>query len=158
MSDDATPNGVAIRKELHMLQPILRWMTITTITILLTATALPLAADEDGEPKEAPGTRVSIEFAEGSAELGGEARTALDDIVAQMQENVHLRAQVIGHCAKSGQDEGEALSQARADAIQSYLIGNGIDASRIATVARGAQDATGEPSNDRRAEVVLSVG
>lgn len=138
-----------------MLQTILRWMTITT---LATTIALPLAADEGGEPKENPGSRVSIEFAEGSAELGEAAKIKLDDVATQMQENVHLRAQVIGHCAKSGQDEGEALSQARADAIQSYLTGNGIDASRIATVARGAQEATGEPSNDRRAEIVLSVG
>jgi outer membrane protein OmpA-like peptidoglycan-associated protein len=76
-----------------------------------------------------------------------------------MKQDPELRAQVLGYTDPSGSPEGnQRISEQRAQAVKNYLVTrHGIDPGRITTEGRGSQDSTGNPEEDRRAVVILTV-
>lgn len=104
-----------------------------------------------------------LPFATGSASLQPGATTRLQALVNYLQQKPTERVEVRGHTDSVGPGEfNQRLSQARADAIRSYLVSQGIDAARITAVGMGEsfpiatnETATGRAQN-RRVEIELS--
>jgi outer membrane protein OmpA-like peptidoglycan-associated protein len=68
--------------------------------------------------------------------------------------------QVVGFASTVGPDDAnQAISEARAQAVQSQLIADGIDASRVTSMARGATAYEFSPAEARRVEIdVVKAG
>jgi OmpA-OmpF porin, OOP family len=106
--------------------------------------------DEDGCPDEIPeklkkftGVIQGITFKVNSVELiGGSAKT-LDAAVAVLTEFKDAKLEIQGHTddqplKKGGKFESnEQLSQGRADSVKAYMVGKGIDASRLTSKGYG---------------------
>jgi OOP family OmpA-OmpF porin len=106
--------------------------------------------DEDGCPDEIPeklrkftGVIQGITFKVNSVELiGGSAKT-LDAAVAVLTEFKDAKLEIQGHTddqplKKGGKfDSNEQLSQGRADSVKAYMVGKGIDASRLTAKGYG---------------------
>lgn len=103
--------------------------------------------------------RVTVNFTPGSARLSNIAKAKLDEVALKMKQDPDLRAEVLGYSDPSGSAEGnQRISEQRAEAVKSYLVTrHGIDPGRITTEGRGSQDSTGDPAQDRRAVVILTV-
>lgn len=106
----------------------------------------------------------------------GEA-SKLDELAAKLKGRTFDRLDTVGHADRIGKDTYNLqLSKRRAEAVQAYLVGKGVDAGRIRTGAKGEDEAaTGDacknmgPENrknqklveclqrDRRVEVKLVV-
>jgi outer membrane protein OmpA-like peptidoglycan-associated protein len=110
-------------------------------------------------PAPRPEVRVTVNFTPGSARLSNIAKAKLDEVALQMKQDPSLRAQVLGYTDPSGSaDANQRISEQRAQAVKSYLVTrHGIDPSRITTEGRGSADSTGNPVDDRRAVVILTV-
>lgn len=82
-----------------------------------------------------------IEFESGSATLTGNGETILRELAAAMRTLSGKRFEIVGHTDSRGEREANvALSQARAEAVKTFLASNGIDASLIATSGRGPDE------------------
>ena len=82
-----------------------------------------------------------IEYDLGSAELRDMAMKDLDNLVGVLETNPDLRIQLRSHTDfRSGDDFNLVLSQKRADACVSYLIEQGIDATRLEAVGMGESE------------------
>ncbi|HSG39159.1 MAG TPA: OmpA family protein [Thermoanaerobaculia bacterium] len=110
-------------------------------------------------PEPRPEERVTVNFTPGSARLSNIAKAKLDEVALRMRQDPELRATVLGYTDPSGSPEGnQRMSEQRAQAVKNYLVTrHGIDPSRITTEGRGSQDSTGNPEQDRRAVVILTV-
>ncbi|MCF8245225.1 MAG: OmpA family protein [Saprospiraceae bacterium] len=78
-----------------------------------------------------------INYELGSARLTSEARSTIDSkLLKLMKDKPDIRVQISSHTDSRGSSESNmSLSQARAEAVVNYLIGRGIQRSRL--VARG---------------------
>lgn len=91
------------------------------------------------------------------AEIRPQGRSILDGVAARLQECRETRIRIAGHTDAIGSDAyNQGLSERRAAAVQRYLAGRGIAASRLETVGYGesrpvADNATsaGRASNRR---------
>ncbi len=86
--------------------------------------------------------------------------SALSTLVSVLKANPSVRFVILGWTDHTGTDEINApLSTRRAEALRDYLVGQGIDASRIVTVeGRGKSHLTGEEAFSgiaRKAEAVI---
>ena len=86
--------------------------------------------------------------------------SALSTLVSVLKANPSVRFDILGWTDHTGTDEINApLSTRRAEALRDYLVGQGIDASRIVTVeGRGKSHLTGEEAFSviaRKAEAVI---
>ena len=82
----------------------------------------------------------------GLAVVAGAAEAALKDPNATVQ--------VVGYASTVGPDDAnQALSQSRAAAVQTQLIADGVDASRVTSMARGATAYQFSPLEARRVEI-----
>ena len=82
-----------------------------------------------------------IEYDLGSADLREMAKKDLDKLVEVLVTNEDLRIQLRSHTDfRSGDDFNLALSQKRADACVTYLIEQGIDASRLEAIGMGESE------------------
>jgi outer membrane protein OmpA-like peptidoglycan-associated protein len=82
----------------------------------------------------------------GLAVVAGAAQAALQDPNATVQ--------VVGFASTVGAgDANQALSQERAEAVQTQLITDGVDASRVTSMARGATTYQFSPLEARRVEI-----
>ena len=86
--------------------------------------------------------------------------SALSTLVSVLKANPSVRFEILGWTDHTGTDEINApLSTRRAEALRDYLVGQGIDASRIVTVeGRGKSLLTGEEAFSviaRKAEAVI---
>ncbi len=110
-------------------------------------------------PAPKPEERVTVNFPPGSARLSNIAKAKLDEVALKMKQDPELRAQVIGYSDTSGSASGnQTMSEQRAQAVKNYLVTrHGIDPSRITTEGRGSAESTGDPEQDRRAVVILTV-
>ncbi len=80
----------------------------------------------------------NIEFEVSSAVITAAGQAELQKAVAFFTENEAVNALIEGHTDTDGSEEGNlALSQARAEAVQQFLIDNGIDAGRLQAVGFG---------------------
>jgi putative exosortase-associated protein (TIGR04073 family) len=88
-------------------------------------------------------------FATDSSNLTAGARTRLASVADALKRNSGTAIQVQGFTDDTGTDElNLGLSAARAEAVSSYLIAQGVDASRIDAAGFGASRAVA--SNDTR--------
>ena len=105
--------------------------------------------------------KVPVHFAYNSADLKGEV-SKLANVLIYMQNNPKSSITIVGHTDEVGsQKYNLALSKKRADAVRKFLIGNGIDKSRIKMIAKGKLEPIADNKTDsgraknRRAEMNL---
>lgn len=103
-----------------------------------------------------------IFFGTGSVEIGARARAVLAAQAEWLKRNPILRLTIEGHADDGGTvDQNIKLSAERADAVRERLVAEGVEARRIAVVARGREDRvavcgdTGCMAQNRRAVTVV---
>ena len=80
----------------------------------------------------------SITFGSTDAKLSTKSQTSLNSLVTLMNENPGLKIKVEGHTDNTGNaDAQEELSEARAEAVKTWLVSKGISADRIETEGYG---------------------
>lgn len=102
-------------------------------------------------------------FATGKSELKSGATANLDRLTAFMTEYPERTAAIEGFTDSMGSDEyNQDLSERRAASVKRYLVGQGVDTSRLSSTGRGENDpvadnesAAGRQQN-RRVEVIIS--
>ena len=102
-------------------------------------------------------------FATGKSELKSGATANLDKLTAFMTEYPERTAAIEGFTDSMGSDEyNQDLSERRAASVKRYLVGQGVDTSRLSSAGRGENDpvadnesAAGRQQN-RRVEVIIS--
>jgi len=107
--------------------------------------------DDDGCPDEVPeklkqftGVIQGINFKVSAADLQPASLKKLDAAIAVLQEFKDTKLEIHGHTDDQAPKKGgafadnQALSQARAEAVKAYMVGKGIDESRL--VAKGFGD------------------
>ena len=130
--------------------------TITSTPTLVTTEPLkPLA-------KPSLGALQVIHFAYDQHLLSDEARDLIAANAAALKAEGRAIFQLAGHCDERGSDQYNiALGERRAEAVRSYLLELGIDASRMETVSYGEEQPVdaGHDENawqqNRRVEFVL---
>jgi len=105
--------------------------------------------DEDGCPDELPenlqaisGVIPGVQFKANSAAFAAGATKALDNVATVLAEYPEVKVEIGAHtddvAPKSKEfADNAALSQARAEAVKSYLVSKGVDASRIEAKGHG---------------------
>ncbi|MDX1971971.1 MAG: peptidoglycan-associated lipoprotein Pal [Candidatus Sumerlaeia bacterium] len=79
-----------------------------------------------------------VHFDYDSSDIKPDWHATLDKNAAWLQSNPSVNVQIEGHCDERGTDEYNiSLGQRRADAIREYLIGKGIDGTRLTTISYG---------------------
>ncbi|MCD2516326.1 OmpA family protein [Massilia sp. G4R7] len=79
-----------------------------------------------------------IEFESGKATLTEAGMKVLDEMSAAMQKIRGVKVEVIGHTDNAGSRAGNlSLSQARAEAVKSYVVAKGIAAESVAVSGEG---------------------
>ena len=79
-------------------------------------------------------------FDTGKADLKAEGRSKLDDVALKLaQPGVQIESMTItGHTDSAGSTaSNQKLSERRAEAVKAYLVGKGVDGSKVKTVGRG---------------------
>lgn len=118
------------------------------------------------EPIESKIAFESLEFENGKANILPTMHADLDKLANFLIDHPELQLKISGHTDSAGKEDSNLkLSQARADAIRSYLIsGFSIEASRIKAIGYGSsKPATQELSDEhkqlnRRVEFEISKG
>jgi outer membrane protein OmpA-like peptidoglycan-associated protein len=84
--------------------------------------------------------------ANGRAAVAGAAQIALKDPVSTVQ--------VVGFSSTVGADEAMlTLSEARAEAVQTQIVADGVDQSRVTSMTRGATPYQFDPNEAQRVEI-----
>jgi len=103
-----------------------------------------------------------ILFDVNAATLRGAAQGNLSDLVASLEDYEGTEVLVVGHTDSTGAASyNQALSERRADAARNYLIGAGLDASRVRAVGVGENEPVDSNETDmgrqanRRVEVAI---
>jgi len=117
----------------------------------------PVAAPAGTVAEEKVRLNADFLFDFNQAVLKPEGRTALDDVAAQAKQ---LKLEVVivtGHTDRIGGDAyNQRLSERRAATVKSYMVDQGIDASRIYTEGKGrTQPVTGTQCNNISARQAL---
>lgn len=75
-----------------------------------------------------------------SAQVNPGERSKLETVAAYLRDNAAVGLVVEGHCDERGSNEYNlALGERRALAVRAYLVGLGVDASRIQTKSMGEE-------------------
>lgn len=103
-----------------------------------------------------------ILFDVNSANLRGPARANLTDLVNSLQDYPGTDVLVVGHTDSTGEAAyNQGLSERRADAARSFLIGVGLEADRVRAIGRGEMEPIDTNDTDlgrqanRRVEVAI---
>jgi OOP family OmpA-OmpF porin len=98
---------------------------------------LRVAASEQGMLDAALADRI-IEFESGQATLADSGKAILDQMSAVLIKLKDKKVQVIGHTDNAGSRAGNlSLSQARAEAVKTYVAARGINPDMIAVAGEG---------------------
>jgi outer membrane protein OmpA-like peptidoglycan-associated protein len=90
-----------------------------------------------------------IAFEWNSSRLARGSNAGLDQVVATMHDHPEVTVQVDGHASSDGDDTyNQSLSEARADAVVTYLVSRGVARDRLAS--RGFSSSVPTESNDTR--------
>ena len=107
--------------------------------------------------------RVYFDF--DSASLGSEARSALSDNAALLQQHTEVKIEVQGHADERGTTEYNlALGQKRADSVKRFLSAQGVSSSRLSVISYGEErplegiSSETAWSKNRRAEFRITWG
>ena len=113
----------------------------------------PTPAPTPPKAEEPVTASILFEF-DRSAVQPGEA-PKLDDLMAKIKGRTFDRLDAVGYADRIGADAYNlALSKRRAEAVQAYLVGKGIDAGRIRTDAKGEGEAmTGDACKNLGPEI-----
>jgi outer membrane protein OmpA-like peptidoglycan-associated protein len=75
------------------------------------------------------------------AKLTASSTTALNELVAMLEQNPNITIELGAHCDNRGEDDyNQRLSQARAEAVVSYLVSKGIEKERLTAVGYGESE------------------
>jgi len=103
-----------------------------------------------------------ISFAVNSAQIRGDFRPILDRFAQTLVQNPAATVQIIGHTDSSGSDAiNNPLSVNRAASTRDYLVGRGVQPSRIMIDGRGAWEPVADNSStagrakNRRVEIYV---
>jgi len=103
-----------------------------------------------------------ILFAVNQSTLQGAGQQNLRDLVASLEDYEGTDVLVVGHTDSSGTEEyNQGLSERRADSARTFLVGAGLDASRVTAVGRGELEPIADNTTDagrqenRRVEVAI---
>jgi|CXWL01.1.fsa_nt_gi OOP family OmpA-OmpF porin len=81
----------------------------------------------------------TIDFESAGSVLTGAGRSLLDELVALLKSTPDLTLEIHGHTDASGApDENLGLSEARAQAVRTYLVSRGLPADRLTAHGHGA--------------------
>lgn len=106
-----------------------------------------LKVDGDGCVVEQKTSLQGVTFQPNSARLTAEGKTTLDGVAATLKGQDDLKVAIAGHTDSVGSDAyNTLLSQQRAAAVRTYLVGKGIDGGRM--TAAGYGEAEPVASND----------
>lgn len=82
-----------------------------------------------------------VEFESGSARLSSSGTRVLDEMVQAMKRIGEVKVEIIGHTdSVGGRESNVRLSLARAQAVRSYFVDQGIDAANLSVSGRGPDD------------------
>ena len=104
--------------------------------------------DDDGCPDELPaqvkaftGIIKGIEFDKDRASITASSSTILDASTSVLMQYPSLRVLIAGHTDNTGgRDKNVLLSQERAESVKAYLVGKGVNPSRIETRGAGPDE------------------
>jgi outer membrane protein OmpA-like peptidoglycan-associated protein len=103
-----------------------------------------------------------ILFDVNSSTLRTAAQSNLTDLVRSLEEYEGTDVLVVGHTDSTGEESyNQSLSERRADAARSYLIGAGLESGRVRALGRGEIEPVGTNDSDagrqanRRVEVAI---
>ncbi len=103
-----------------------------------------------------------VSFDYDSASLKPSFYPALDKIADVIRQHDQTSVEIVGHTDSRGSEAyNQRLSERRAEAVASYLIGRGVDPARITTSGRGESEPRGTNSTEagrqlnRRVEIFL---
>lgn len=119
-----------------------------------------------GVDQTAEGTRLTVAgdvlFGSGSADLKSTSKKTLDKIASELKTNRYsnFSVRVDGYTdsdpiRKSKWGSNEALSEARARAVENYLQSKGVSSSRLSAYGRGAQNLKKTKAESRRVEIII---
>ena len=75
------------------------------------------------------------------AKLTASSTAALNELVAMLEQNPNITIELGAHCDNRGEDDyNQRLSQARAEAVVSYLVSKGIEKERLTAVGYGESE------------------
>ncbi|HVH99954.1 MAG TPA: OmpA family protein [Enhygromyxa sp.] len=128
--------------------------------------------DEDGCPDELPddikrftGNIKGITFDTNKATIRRDSIPVLDQAVQTLLQYPDVRIEIAGHTDNQGkQEHNMKLSKDRAESVKSYLVGMGVEESRIETVGHGpdvpidSNDTKTGRANNRRIEFRILGG
>ncbi len=87
---------------------------------------------EENKPKNEPIVLENVFFATASAQLKERSKTELEELKQLLEKNPDIRILLSGHTDNVGEpSDNQTLSEARANAVRTYLIEGGIAAERL---------------------------
>lgn len=93
-----------------------------------------------------------IYFAFNSIDIQQNEETKLNDILKTLKENPNMKVTVTGWCDTKGSVAvNKRISRQRAETVKTWLVKNGIEASRITAIGNGS-DGTQDADKARRVE------
>src|SRR5580693_1934492 len=93
---------------------------------------------------------VTVSFTTGSVVLDTNAQGALNGVATWMKADGKRTLHLHGDADTTGNSEANlVLSEKRADAVKTYLVSQGVDATQITTIGRGEDVAEQLPANGR---------
>ncbi|MGZ3789241.1 MAG: peptidoglycan-associated lipoprotein Pal [Bacteriovorax sp.] len=99
--------------------------------------SLELNGDSDSNKA---GALKTVYFDFNSAGLSSETKDALNNNAQFMKSNPTVKVQVEGHCDERGSVQFNlALGEKRAKGVREYLVGQGVEGSRITTISLGKE-------------------
>lgn len=99
--------------------------------------------------KETPLVLEGVNFELNSVRLTPQSSTTLDRVAGALRRSPDVRVEVAGHTDSSGSEAyNQKLAQRRADAVRNYLVGKGVDASRITAKGYGESQPVADNSTE----------